>query len=247
MVGRRKTQELRVCRSGGASPRGRSDTSSDIVSGGAHSEQRTNHQIDADGGVARFHLGYSGLTRAEQLTELLLRHRAAASVFFDRARQFQFELDDSGFLVAQAEKLFDAADFPSSGLQSFRFAFVHQCFTLPDRRIAAGALHRSMTAAGVLRVFLLNRSRLRRRRVGRQCATCSHSLQSAVHDNGFQPTASGANGAVRASHLVEDALTKLLLRFEHPSRTVASLSRFAARPRVCRQPWPQSESMSGLT
>src|SRR5260370_19854990 len=140
MIGRRKTQELRVCRSGGASPRGRSDTSSDIVSGGAHSEQRTNHQIDADGGVARFHLGYSGLTRAEQLTELLVRHRAAASVFFDRARQFEFELDDSGFFVAEAEKLFDAVDFPSSGLQSFHFGFVHLLFTPPVRHIGAGAL-----------------------------------------------------------------------------------------------------------
>lgn len=100
---------------GNASPRGRSDASRDIFSAGAHAEQRTNHEIDADGGVARFHLGYSGLTRAKQLAELLLRHRAAASVLFDGARQFEFELDDCGFFVAQPEKLFGAADLPSSG------------------------------------------------------------------------------------------------------------------------------------
>src|SRR5579885_3186120 len=78
--------------SSGALSSRRGDIRRNILAAEAHSEQRANHQIDADRSIRGLDLRHSRLARTEQLPELLLSHAAPAPLLPDRVRQPNFEL-----------------------------------------------------------------------------------------------------------------------------------------------------------
>src|SRR5579885_334011 len=112
--------------SSGALSSRRGDIRRNILAAEAHSEQRANHQIDADRSIRGLDLRHSRLARTEQLPELLLSHAAPAPLLPDRVRQPNFELHYGGLLISEAQELARAADFPSRGFQPLPCPFIHR-------------------------------------------------------------------------------------------------------------------------
>ena len=104
----------------------RGNSPSEIALGGVEREERSDQEVEGHGRVAGLHLRDAGLAGPQLLRQLDLRQLQRLTPLAQPAAERELELDETGLLRRQAEKLRGRADLPAPLRQLLSLYLIHR-------------------------------------------------------------------------------------------------------------------------